>query len=101
MLDEVPFTADDLPGYAGRLFDFLIANPHQLRPATWNRLERAVALGVITLLAVGFGEAHQTAGRRQIDDTIVPAVIQLLGRSAWWLPSWLRRALPKVELEHH
>ncbi|MGW1885383.1 MMPL family transporter [Streptomyces sp. NPDC001970] len=32
---------------------------------------------------------------------IVPAVMQLLGRSAWWLPSWLRRALPKVELEHH
>ncbi|NUL02264.1 MMPL family transporter [Streptomyces lunaelactis] len=32
---------------------------------------------------------------------IVPAVMQLLGRSAWWLPAWLRRALPKVELERH
>lgn len=41
ILDQVPFTADDLPGYAGRLFDFLAANPHQLRLATWNRLERA------------------------------------------------------------
>jgi AcrR family transcriptional regulator len=41
ILDQVPFTVDDLPGYAGRLFDFLIANPHQLRLATWNRLERA------------------------------------------------------------
>ncbi|MEU9087541.1 TetR family transcriptional regulator [Streptomyces sp. NPDC048357] len=40
ILDEVPFTPEDLPGYAGRLFDFLIANPHQLRLATWNRMER-------------------------------------------------------------
>jgi AcrR family transcriptional regulator len=41
ILDQVPFTPDDLPGYSGRLFDFLIANPHQLRLATWNRLERS------------------------------------------------------------
>jgi AcrR family transcriptional regulator len=41
VLDEVPFTPQDLPGYAGALFDFLIANPHQLRLATWHRLERA------------------------------------------------------------
>ncbi|MFE9764593.1 TetR family transcriptional regulator [Streptomyces sp. NPDC005808] len=40
ILDEVPFTPDDLPGYAGKLFEFLIANPHQLRLATWNSLER-------------------------------------------------------------
>ncbi|OEJ94104.1 MMPL family transporter [Streptomyces thermolilacinus] len=32
---------------------------------------------------------------------IVPAVMQVLGRRAWWLPSWLRRVLPKVELERH
>jgi AcrR family transcriptional regulator len=41
MLDEVPFTADDLPGYAGRLFDYLLDHPHQVRLATWNRLERS------------------------------------------------------------
>jgi AcrR family transcriptional regulator len=41
MLDEVPFTADDLPGYAGRLFDYLLDHPHQIRLATWNRLERS------------------------------------------------------------
>lgn len=40
ILDEVPFTPDDLPGYAGKLFEYLIANPHQLRLATWNSLER-------------------------------------------------------------
>jgi len=41
VLDQVPFTPEDLPGYAGRLFDFLVANPHLLRLATWHRLERA------------------------------------------------------------
>jgi AcrR family transcriptional regulator len=41
MLDEVPFTADDLPGYAGRLFDYLLDHPQQVRLATWNRLERS------------------------------------------------------------
>ncbi|SDK33645.1 MMPL family transporter [Streptomyces indicus] len=30
---------------------------------------------------------------------IVPAVMQLFGRRAWWLPVWLRRVLPRVELE--
>ncbi|MFC4494660.1 MMPL family transporter [Streptomyces ovatisporus] len=32
---------------------------------------------------------------------VVPAVMQLLGRSAWWLPGWLRKVLPRVRLEHH
>ncbi|GHH37596.1 putative membrane protein YdfJ with MMPL/SSD domain [Streptomyces candidus] len=32
---------------------------------------------------------------------IVPAVMQLLGRRAWWLPRPLRRLLPKAELQRH
>jgi putative drug exporter of the RND superfamily len=31
--------------------------------------------------------------------TIVPAVLSLLARSAWWLPHWLDRALPNVDVE--
>ncbi|GAA4081828.1 MMPL family transporter [Actinomadura miaoliensis] len=30
---------------------------------------------------------------------IVPAVMALLGRAAWWLPSWLDRILPDVDVE--
>ncbi|MGC4930582.1 MMPL family transporter [Streptomyces sp. DT117] len=30
---------------------------------------------------------------------IVPAVLALLGRKAWWLPRWLDRALPNVDVE--
>jgi RND superfamily putative drug exporter len=31
--------------------------------------------------------------------TIVPAVLTLLGRAAWWLPAWLNRLLPNVDVE--
>ncbi len=32
---------------------------------------------------------------------IAPAAVTLLGDRAWWLPSWLDRALPNVSLEGH
>ncbi|RII09487.1 Membrane protein YdfJ [Streptomyces sp. YIM 130001] len=32
---------------------------------------------------------------------IVPAVMQLMGTRAWWLPGRLRRLLPEVRLERH
>ncbi|MDX2933459.1 MMPL family transporter [Streptomyces ipomoeae] len=31
--------------------------------------------------------------------TIVPAVLALLGDKAWWLPKWLDKALPNVDVE--
>jgi RND superfamily putative drug exporter len=31
--------------------------------------------------------------------TIVPAVMTLLGKAAWWLPRWLDRLLPNVDVE--
>ncbi|MEV4344371.1 MMPL family transporter [Actinoplanes sp. NPDC049596] len=46
--------------------------------------------------ALAFGVAVDAFGVRM---TIVPAVLSLLGRSAWWLPRWLDRALPDVDIE--
>lgn len=37
---EVPLTEHDLPGYAGRFFDYLVAHPHTLRLSMWRHLER-------------------------------------------------------------
>jgi RND superfamily putative drug exporter len=31
--------------------------------------------------------------------TLVPAVLALLGRRAWWLPEWLERRLPLLDIE--
>jgi putative drug exporter of the RND superfamily len=30
---------------------------------------------------------------------LVPAVMQLLGRATWWIPSWLDRILPRFDVE--
>ncbi len=30
---------------------------------------------------------------------LVPAVMELLGRANWWLPGWLDRALPHLDVE--
>jgi RND superfamily putative drug exporter len=32
---------------------------------------------------------------------LVPAAMSLLGHRAWWLPTWLDRALPFIDLEGH
>jgi RND superfamily putative drug exporter len=34
-----------------------------------------------------------------IRSVLVPAVMQLFGRRAWWLPDWLGRALPRLHVE--
>ena len=39
-LEQVPFDAADLPGYAGRLFDYFEDHPGALRLSVWYRLER-------------------------------------------------------------
>jgi putative drug exporter of the RND superfamily len=31
---------------------------------------------------------------------LVPAVMQLLGSANWWIPSWLERVLPRLDVEH-
>jgi AcrR family transcriptional regulator len=37
--EEQPFTPDDLPGYAAKVFDFAMANPDLLRLLAWSTLE--------------------------------------------------------------
>lgn len=41
LTDSVPLVAGDLPGWAGALFDRLVAEPHVLRLTTWRNFERA------------------------------------------------------------
>ncbi len=51
---------------------------------------KAIALG----LAVGI-----VVDAFLVRMTLVPAVLALLGRSAWWLPRWLDRLLPDLDVE--
>ena len=49
-LDAVPFTADDLPAYAGRMFDYFAENPQAQRLTTWYRLERPAGPGLAAVV---------------------------------------------------
>ncbi|MGW7658026.1 TetR family transcriptional regulator, partial [Streptomyces tendae] len=42
VVDAVPFTADDLPRYAVRLYETAIGRPELIRLATWAKLEGVV-----------------------------------------------------------
>lgn len=35
-----------------------------------------------------------------IRSVLVPAVMELLGKRAWWLPDWLDRILPRLHVDH-
>lgn len=53
-----------------------------------------------TIQALGFGLAFGIlVDAFLVRMTIVPAVMALLGKKAWWLPKWLDRRLPHVSIE--
>jgi putative drug exporter of the RND superfamily len=53
-----------------------------------------------TIKSIGFALAIGVAiDAFVVRMTLVPAVMSLLGRAAWWLPRWLARALPNLDIE--
>ena len=53
-----------------------------------------------TVQAIGFGLAIGIfIDAFIVRMTIVPAVMALLGKSAWWLPKWLDKIIPHVSIE--
>jgi RND superfamily putative drug exporter len=53
---------------------------------------------VLKLIGVGLATAI-LVDATVVRMLLVPAVMQLLGRASWWLPRWLDRALPRLDLE--
>src|SRR5579859_524778 len=41
--EEQPFTPDDLPSYAAKIFDWVLANPDLMRLLAWSALEQTPA----------------------------------------------------------
>jgi AcrR family transcriptional regulator len=41
---DIPFTPDDLPGFAGRVFDFAMTRPDLMRLLAWSTLEQSTAV---------------------------------------------------------
>ncbi|MFI8526142.1 TetR family transcriptional regulator [Promicromonospora sukumoe] len=84
LLDAVPFDADDLPGYAVRLFDFTVGHPELVRLLLWHTLERPGMLGNLERSATSSAakvEALREVQERHPDriDATVPAE-RLLGQ---------------------
>ncbi|GAA2468796.1 TetR family transcriptional regulator [Winogradskya humida] len=106
LLAEVPFTADDLPGYAGRLFDYLLAHPHQLRLATWHRLE--VGAGKRNPAELNDSLEHNAGligaaqDRGSVPTTFNPAdlLVFTLALSSAWMPG-SPTAMPRAVLDGH
>jgi AcrR family transcriptional regulator len=42
IVEALPFTPDDLPGYAARAFDYAMANPASMRLVAWFALEQGL-----------------------------------------------------------
>ncbi|MFK4107487.1 TetR family transcriptional regulator [Streptomyces sp. NPDC002176] len=87
LAQAVPFTADDLPGYAGRLFDYLLEHPQVLRLTGWAQLERPDAVPAQVDAYVPKIDAIASAQQRNIvTGTVTPADILalLLGLTTAW-----------------
>lgn len=54
----------------------------------------------LTIQAIGFGLAIGILiDAFVVRMTIVPAVMTLLGKSAWWLPKWISRMIPHISID--
>ena len=64
LFDAVPFTTANLPGFAGALFDHLLASPKLLRLNAWRQLERGdpptvgIEWGRETIEAISQAQQH-------------------------------------------
>jgi AcrR family transcriptional regulator len=54
-LDAVAFDADDLPAYAGRMFDYFADHPAAQRLTVWYRLERPTGPGLAAVIEANRG----------------------------------------------
>lgn len=105
ILDAVPFTAADLPGYAARLYDAYVNDPKLVRLATWNRLERVPAGDLLADMAVHTAKKYEaiTAAQRagRLDPAINPADVYALviALSLTWGPSSVTYAASREDRE--
>jgi AcrR family transcriptional regulator len=88
LTDSVPLDAEDLPGWAGSLFDRLVAEPHVLRLTTWRNFERGGASArelesyAAKLAAI---KAAQQAGTVRAGITPGDLLALIMGMATSWL----------------
>ena len=101
LADAVPFAADDLPGYAGALFDHMVAHPEMVRLTMWKLLERpnisAAEVEAYRPKVQAVADS-QADGRLDPDADPVDVMILVIGLvAAWFTSSPALRALATGE----
>lgn len=85
LADTAPFTPDDLPGYAGALFDALQASPEILRLTQWSWLERAdVSPGEVESHREKAREIAAASGGTLSDARAMDILVLVIGLSTAW-----------------
>lgn len=91
LLDAVPITADDLPGYAVRLFEHAVAHPELVRLTMWQQLEGGGVAGLADLEAASMAQkvsAVKAAQKAGVVTRALPAahlVTLVIGVAIAWL----------------
>jgi AcrR family transcriptional regulator len=92
LAESVPFDAQDIPGYVGRLFDYALAHPEIYRLVTWAALERPDAVADFERESYG-AKLEAIASAQQegsLDATFAPADLLAMTMSiaaAWFSAS--------------
>jgi AcrR family transcriptional regulator len=88
LVQEVPFDPDDLPGYVGRLFDYVIEHPEVVRLVLWAGLERPTVVAAFEAESYGLKLKALTEAQRdgRVDASFAPAdlLALLIGLTAAW-----------------
>jgi AcrR family transcriptional regulator len=88
LTDRVPFDADDIPGYVGRLFDYAVEHPEIYRLVTWAGLERPTAVAEFEADSYGAKLSAIADAQREarLDASLAPAdlLALVMGLAAAW-----------------
>ncbi|MFJ2645240.1 TetR family transcriptional regulator [Streptomyces sp. NPDC087420] len=91
-LAAVDFDPEDLPGYAGALFDFFMTRPHLMRLSRWHSLERPGEQRRLPLLAATARDKRAALAEAQRKGAVEPALAaphlweMVLSLAATWAP---------------
>jgi AcrR family transcriptional regulator len=74
LIDEVPFDADDLPGWAGRTFDYYVAEPEVPHLVQWHALEPGESRHRIKVIEQAIRDRTLAIRRAQEEGRVTSAV---------------------------
>lgn len=102
LAERIPFDADDMSGYVGRLFDYALEHPEIYRLVTWAALERPAAVAAFEQESYG-AKLEAIAGAQEsgrVDSTFAPADLLALLMSvaaAWFSASEAIRRFDSID----